>query len=177
MVPWLFSWKSLCCFVAEDNSELMVFLRDHFLPWAFFRFSSIKGKLGRNGGLSDVNIIGKVQRLIGLFLLLGLGVVGIGSYLLFELPCSPIDDGIICGEEGHSQEHWIFSKIYDEEWMCIGPSLVVNSEISDLCDFPYAVLGYVDVMDGSGVGEVLNRNGEMVNYVWRNEIFGCTAVN
>ena len=177
MVPWSFSWELLGCFIAEDNPKSVVLFRDHFLPWAFFRLSSIDGKLGRNGGLLDMNIIGKVQRLIGLFLLLGPGVAGIGSYLPFELSCGPIDDRIICSEKGHSQEHWISSEIYDEEWVCIGSSLMIYLEISDLCNFSYAVLSSVYVADGSGIGEVLDWNGEMVNYIWKNEIFGHATVD
>ena len=69
MVPGSFSWESLSCFVAENNPKLVVLFRNHFLPWAFLRLSGVDGKLGRNGGFSDMNI--RVQHLVGLFLLLG----------------------------------------------------------------------------------------------------------
>ena len=61
MVPQLFSRKSLGCLIAKDDPKSVILFRDHFLPWAFFRLSSVNGKLGRNSGLLDINIIGRVQ--------------------------------------------------------------------------------------------------------------------
>ena len=57
MVPGPFGWEALHCFIAKDNSESVVLFGDHFLPWAFFRLKGVNGKLSRNGGFSDVDII------------------------------------------------------------------------------------------------------------------------
>ena len=177
MVPWPSGWESLGCFVAKDNFELVVFLRDYFLPWVFFGLSGLNGKLGRNSGFSDVDIVGRVQQFVGLFLLFRWKITGISGYPSLKLACSPVDDGIVCREEGHSEEHGIFSKIYDEEWVCVGLPLVMNLEICNLGDFSYAVLGSVYITDSSGIGEILGWNGEIFDYVWRNEVFGCATVN
>ena len=170
MVPWSFDWKALSCFVAKNDSELVVFLRDHFLPGAFFRFSGVEGQLGGDGGLSDMDVVGGM--------LSGRGkIAGVGSYPSLEPACGPIDDGVVCGKEGHSKEHGISSEIYDEEWVRIGLPLMMNLEVSNLGDFPYAVLGSVYITDGSGIGEILGWNREMANYVRRNEVFGCSTIN
>ena len=154
MVPWPFGWEALGCFVAKNYSELVVLFGDHFLPWAFFRLGGVDGKLSGDGGLSDVDIIGRMQQLVGLFLLCR-KVTGIDSYPSLEFACSPVDDGIVRCEEGHPEEHGISSKIYNEEWVCIGLPLMMNLEVSDLGDFPYTILGSVYITDGSGVGEIL----------------------
>ena len=60
MIPWSFDWEALGCFVAKDDSELVIFFGDHLLPRAFFRFGGVEGQLGRDGGLSDVDIVGGV---------------------------------------------------------------------------------------------------------------------
>ena len=83
----------------------------------------------------------------------------------------------MCSKKGHSQKYGIPSKVYDEEWVHICPILMLDFEISDLSDFSYAILGSVYVVDGSGIGEVLGGDGEMVDYFWRNEIFGHTTIN
>ena len=177
MVPWPFGWEALSCFVAKNNSELVVFLRDHLLPGAFFRFGGIESQLGRDGGLSDMDVIGGVHRRIGSFLLWRWEVACVGSYPSLELSCSPVDDGVVCGKKGHSKKHGVSSEIYDEEWVCIGLPLVMNLEVSDLGDFSYTVLGSVYITDGSGIGEILGWNREITDYVWRNEVFGCATVN
>ena len=154
----------------RSDSELVIFLRDHFLPGAFFRFSGVEGQLGRDSGLSDVDIIGRM-------LLRRWKITGVGSYPSLELACSPIDDGVVCGKEGHPEEHRISSEIYNEEWVCIGLPLMMNLEVSDLGDFPYAVFGSVYITDGSGIGEILGWNREIADYVRRNEVFGCSTIN
>src|SRR5580698_1437559 len=170
MVPWSFDWKALSCFVAKNDSELVVFLGDHFLPGTFFRFGGVEGQLCGDGGLSDMDVVGRM--------LFGRGkIAGVGSYPSLELACSPIDDGVICGKEGHPEEYRISSEIYNEEWVCIGLPSMMNLEVGDLGDFPYTVLGSVYVTDGSGIGEILGWNGEIADYVRRNEVFGCSTVN
>ena len=170
MVPWSFSWKALGCFVAKNDSELVIFLRDHLLPGAFLRFGGVEGQLGRDGGLSDMDIIGRI-------LLRGWKIASVGSYPSLESAFSPIDDRIVCCEEGHPEEHRISSKIYDKEWVCVGFPLVMNLEVGDLGDFSYTVLGSIYVTDGSRIGEILGWNREIADHVWRNEIFSCTTVN
>ena len=103
--------------------------------------------------------------------------MGVGGYSSLEPACSPVDDRIVCSEEGHSQEHWISSEIYDKKWVRVGLSLMMNLEIGNLCNFSYAILGSVYITDGSGIGKILDWNGEMVDYIWRNENFGCATVN
>ena len=84
------------------------------MPWAFFRLGGINGKLSRNGGLLNMDIIVRMQQLVGLSLFCR-KVAGIGSYPSLELACSLVDDEIVCCKEGHSEKHGISSKIYDEE--------------------------------------------------------------
>ena len=177
MVLWPFNWEALGCFIAKNNSELVVLFGDHFLPWAFFGLSGVDSKLRGDGGLSDMDVIGGVRRRIGSFLLWRWEVTCIGSYPSLELACSPVDDRVICSKEGHPKEHGISSKIYNEEWVCIGLPLMMNLEVSDLGDFSYAVLGSVYITDGSGIGEILGWNREIADYVWRNEVFSCATVN
>ena len=180
MVPWLFSRELLGCLVAEDDSKLVVFLGYHFLPWAFLLVYSFNSKLSSNGSFLDTNIINRAWEFTGLFLLswlLGQGITSIGSYLALKFPGSPINDRIVYSKKRHSQKHRIPSKIYNEEWVYIWLILIMDSEIGNLYNFPYAVLSSIYFADGSGVGEVLGWNRKVVNYFWRNEIFGCTTVN
>ena len=177
MVPWSFNWEALGCFITKNDSEWVVFLGDHLLPGAFFRFGGVEGQLGRDSGFSDVGVVGGACQGIGSFLSWRWEVACVGSYPSLELACSPIDDRVVCGKEGHPEEHRISSKIYNEEWVCIGLSLMMNLEVSDLGDFPYAVLSSVYITDGSGIGEILGWNREIADYVRRNEVFGCSTVN
>ena len=177
MVPWPFGWEMLGCFVAENNSKLVVLFGDHLLPRVFFRLGGVEGQLGGDGGLSDVDIIDRMQQLVGLFLPRRWEIAGVGSYPSLELAHSPVDDGIICCEEGHPEEHGISSEIYNEEWVRVGLPLMMNLKVSNLGNFSYTVLGSVYVTDGSRVGEILGWNGEVADYIWRNEIFGCATVN
>ena len=176
MVPWSFNWEALGCLIAKNDSELVIFFGDHFLPRALFRFGGVEGQLGRDGGFLDMNIVGGVLWRIGSSLWRW-EVTCVGCYPSLELSFSPVNDGVVCGKEGHPKEHGIASKIYDEEWVCIGLPLMMNLEVSDLGDFSYAVLGSVYITDGSGIGELLGWNREIADYVWRNEIFGCATVN
>src|SRR5580698_3417285 len=170
MVPWSFNWEALGCFIAKNDSKLVVFLGDHLLPGAFFRFSGVEGQLGGDGGLSDMDVVGRM--------LSGRGkIAGVGSYPSLEFAFSPVDNRIVCCEEGHPEEHRISSEVYDEERVCVGFPLVMNLEVSDLGDFSYTVLGSVHVTDGSGIGEVSGWDREIIDYVWRNEIFSCAAVD
>ena len=148
MVPWSFNWEALGCFVAKNNSELVVFLGDHLLPGVLFRFGGVEGQLGRDGGLSDVDVIGRM-------LLRRWKIASVGSYPSLEFAFGPVDDRIVCCEEGHPEEHGISSEIYDEEWVCISFPMMVNLEVSNLGNFPYTVLGSVYIADGSGIGEFL----------------------
>ena len=177
MVPWSFNWEALGCFIAKNDSELVVLLRDHLLPGVFFRLGGVEGQLGRNGGLSDVNVIGGVCRRVGSFLSWRWEVTCVGSYLSLELSCSPVNDGVVCGKKGHPKEHRISSEVYDEEWVCVGFPLVMNLEVSDLGDFSYTVLSSVYVTNGSGIGEISGWNREITDYVRRNEIFSCATVD
>ena len=170
MVPWLFGWEVLSCFVAENNSKLVVLFGDHFLPWAFFRLGGVEGQLSGNGSPSNMDIIGRM-------LLRRWKVTGVGSYSFLEFAFSPVNDRIVCCEEGHPEEHGVSSKIYDEEWVCVGFPLMMNLEVSDLGDFSYTILGSIYITDGSGIWEILGWNREIADYVWRNEIFGCATVN
>ena len=43
MVPRSFDGEALGCFIAKNDSELVVFLGDHFLPGAFVRFGGVEG--------------------------------------------------------------------------------------------------------------------------------------
>ena len=176
MVPWSFNWKALGCFVTENDSKLMVFLGDHLLPGAFFRFGGVEGQSGGDGGLSDVDIVGRVLWRIGLFLWRR-EVACVGSDPSLELACGPVDNGVIGRKERHSEEHGISSEVYNEEWVCIGLPLMMNLEVGDLGNFSYTVLGSVYITDGSRFREILNWNGKIAGYIWRNEIFGCTTVN
>ena len=104
-------------------------------------------------------------------------VTGIGSYPSLELACSPVDNGIVRCEKGHPKEHGISSEIYNEEWVHIGLSLMMNLKVGNLGDFPYTILGSVYITDGSRVGKILGWNGEIFDYIWRNEVFGCATID
>ena len=122
MVPWSFNGEALGCFVAKNDSELVVFLGDHLLPGAFFRFGGVEGQLGGNGGLLDMDVIGRMLPWRG-------KIAGVGSYSSLELAFSPVDDRVVCCKEGHPKEHGISSETYDEEWVHIGFPLVMNLEV------------------------------------------------
>jgi hypothetical protein len=89
----------------------VVLFGDHFLPWAFFRLGGIDGKLSGNSSFSDVDIIGRMQHLVGLFPFWRWEVTGIGSYPSLELAYSLVDNRIICHEEGHPEEHGVSSDV------------------------------------------------------------------
>ena len=101
-----------------------------------------------------MDIIVRVQHLVSLSFF-GRKVIGIGSYPSLELACSPVDDGIVCYKKRHSEKHGISSKIYDEEWVCVGLPLVVDLEVSNLGDFSYTILSSVYITDSSRIGEIL----------------------